>query len=218
MGFEVKDCALLLRTSGLPPALNLRELRERIGSAGDNVLAHHFFETSLRPTVDDPFYRNDFAVWASLRLRDAVLAERLGIIDPYACSSMEELRAIVLEILDDRLGEAPTLASCLPGQEFIFLEAVTVVFDTGERIRQPSELAAAIGRMTSGSIYYHFLDARRRPPRRKDDFTAWLLDRGEPIDAYTRRLSSIDFSFRTLPQIREALVQALRQAQEEGTR
>ena len=28
--FVVKDCALLTRMSGLPPAINLRELRERI--------------------------------------------------------------------------------------------------------------------------------------------------------------------------------------------
>src|SRR4030042_776893 len=90
--FEVKDCALLIRMSGLPPAMNLRELRDRIASCGENVLYHHFCETTLRPTFDDPDYRNDFAVWAKFYLGDRVLAERLGILDPYSYERMEEVR------------------------------------------------------------------------------------------------------------------------------
>ncbi len=66
--FEVKDCALLTRMSGLPPAFNLRELRERIAACGDNVLFHHYCETTLRATFDNPDYRNDFAVWSKLYL------------------------------------------------------------------------------------------------------------------------------------------------------
>src|SRR5512145_2966256 len=103
--FEVKDCALLLRMSGLPPAVNLRELWDRIAACGADVLYHHFCETTLRPTFDDPDYRNDFAVWSKLYLGDRVLAERLGVLDPYAESGMEELRAATLDIIDDRLGE-----------------------------------------------------------------------------------------------------------------
>ena len=64
--------------------LDLRELRERIAVCGENVLFHHFCETTLRGTFDNPDYRNDFAVWSKLYLGDRVLAERLGILDPYA--------------------------------------------------------------------------------------------------------------------------------------
>src|SRR3972149_3146162 len=90
--FEVKDFALLIRISGLPPGMNLREPRDRIASCGENVLSHHFCETPLRPTFDDPDYRNDFAVWAKFYLGDRVLAERLGILDPYSYERMEEVR------------------------------------------------------------------------------------------------------------------------------
>ena len=55
--FEVMDCALLVRMSGLPLAMNLRELRDRIAICGENVLYHHFCETTLRPMFDDPDYR-----------------------------------------------------------------------------------------------------------------------------------------------------------------
>ncbi|NJD61695.1 MAG: hypothetical protein FIA93_03145 [Deltaproteobacteria bacterium] len=210
--FEVKDCALLIRMSGLPPAVNLRELRERVAACGENVLYHHFCETTLRPTFDDPDYRNDLAVWSKLYLGDRVLAERLGILDPYASDSMEELRAAVLDIIDDRLAELTMVPWVRPGDEFLFKEATTVVFDTGERIHHPRDLAPAIGRMTNGSVYYHFLEALRRPPIGKDDFSAWLLEGGEEYASYLVSLGSIDIQFHSLAHLRKELVAALAQA------
>lgn len=207
--FEIKDCALLLRMSGLPPAINLRELRERVAAADESVLYHHFFETTLRHSHDDPFYRNDFAVWANMGLRDQALAERLGIVDPYAFESIEDLRVAALEIFDDRLGEVPSIPWALPGHEFLFMEALTVVFDTGERIGDPRTLAAAIRRMTSGSIYYHFLEARRREPRGKDDFSVWLDEEAAAFSGYLQALGSVDFYFKSLPLLRETLAKAL---------
>ena len=211
--FQVKDCALLVLMSNLAPAVNLRELRDRIAAAPESVLYHHFFETTLRPTFDDPLYRNDFAVWASLRLRDTILAERLGIIDPYAFESIETLRAATLEIVDDRLAEAMIVPWAGAGQEFFFMEARTVVFDTGERLLRPEDLAPAIRRMTSGSIYYHFLEARRRRPQGKDDFTAWLSE-DEKFAGYRRAFGSIDFYFHSLAQIREGLAAAIEKVEE----
>ena len=210
--FEVKDCALLIRMSGLPPAMNLRELRDRIASCGENVLYHHFCETTLRPTFDDPDYRNDFAVWSKLYLGDRVLAERLGILDPYSMGGTEELRAATLEIIDDRLGELTMVPWVRPGDEFLFKEAMTVVFDTGERIHAPKELAPAIRRMTNGSVYYHFLEALRRPPVGKDDFSAWILEEGEKYSSYLVSLGSIDILFHSLDHLRKELVRVLMQA------
>ena len=209
--FEVKDCALLARMSGLPPAVNLRELRDRIAVCGENVLFHHFCETTLRSTFDNPDYRNDFAVWSKLYLGDRVLAERLGILDPYEYPSLGELRAATLEVIDERLGESTTIPWARPGDEIYFMEATTVVFDTGIRISHPGEFAAAIGAMTGGSVYYHFLEARRRSPIGKDDFTAWFLknDDGERSRPYIEALGRIDFYFHTLSHLRRELAKVL---------
>jgi len=209
--FEVKDCALLTRMSGLSPAINLRELRDRIAVCGENVLFHHFCETTLRGTFDNPDYRNDFAVWSKLYLGDRVLAERLGILDPYEFSSLGELRAATLEVIDERLGESTTILWARSGDELYFMEATTVVFDTGIRISHPGEFAAAIGAMTGGSVYFHFLEARRRPPIGKDDFTAWLLENngGEKNRTYIEALARIDFYFHTLVHLRRELTKVL---------
>lgn len=209
--FAVKDCALLTRMSGLPPAINLRELRERIALCSENVLFHHFCETTLRGTFDNPDYRNDFAVWSKLYLGDRVLAERLGILDPYEFVSLGALRAATLEVIDERLEESTMIPWARPGDELYFMEATTVVFDTGVRISHPREFAAAIGAMTGGSVYYHFLEARRRPLFGKDDFTTWLLENenGGNNRPYIDALARIDFYFHTLVHLRRELSKVL---------
>ncbi len=203
--FVVMDCVLLTRMSGLPEAASLRELRERLAVCGENVLYHHFYETLLRPSFDYPDYHNDFAVWAKLQLADQVLAERFGVLDPYAFASMEELRGVMLDIVDDRLNSLPYAPSVAKGAEFYFFEATTVVFDTDVRICAPEELASAIVRMTTGSIFFHFIEARRREPLAVDDFSAWLVQFGVKGSAFIEALRTIDFSFLTLAELRDEI-------------
>ena len=207
--FEIKDCALLTRMSGLPPAFNLRELRDRILSCSCDVLYHHFCETLLVPSFDYPDYRNDFAIWAKWRLGDETLAERLGMIDPYIFTSMEELRAATLEIIEDRLSEVSMIPWARPGHEFYLMQAITVSFDTGERVEHPDELAAAVDRMTGGSIYAHVLEAKRRKPIGLDDFSAWLSGLEGSWEHYLKAIRAIDFTFHSLSEIRRELVEAL---------
>jgi hypothetical protein len=191
--------------SGLPEAASLRELRERIAVCSENVLYHHFYETLLRPSFDYPDYHNDFAVWAKLHLVDHFLAERFGILDPYAFTSMEELRGVMLDIIDERLNSLLYSPTVSKGAEFYFFEASTVVFDTADRICTPEELAPAIQRMTTGSVFFHFIEARRREPLAMDDFSAWLAQFGEKGSVYRDALKTIDFSFLTLSELRDEI-------------
>lgn len=211
--FEIKDCILLVRMSNMLPAVNLRELRDRLAVCDENVIYHHFCETPLRAIFDAPDYRNDFAVWVYQYLGDRALAEKLGIIDPYECSSLEELRTVVLDILDERLSELTMVPWARPGDELYFKQATTVVFDTGERIADPRELVPAIRVMTNGSIYYHFLEARRRPAVGMDDFSAWLSQAGREYDRYARALGTIDYYFHSMAHLRVDILRALAEAE-----
>ncbi len=210
--FEIRDCAIVIRMSGLPAAVNLRELRDRIASCHTDVLYHHFCETPLAPSFDLPDFRNDFAIWAKQRLGDDLLAERLGMIDPYSFPAIEDLRAVTLEIIDDRLSEVTMIPWARPGQEFHFMQAITVVFDTGDKVNHPDEVASAISHMTNSSIYYHVLEAQRRNAPGGDDFSAWLQGCDGDWDHYIQAIRAIDITFFTLPELRKELSEILASA------
>jgi len=208
MSFTVRDCALITRMAGVDTAINLRELRERLLGAPVECLFHHFCETVIRPTFDDPEFRNDFAVWAARDLQDRALAERLGIINPYDYTDLEELRQLAIEIIDDRLSEVPYIPWVKMGNDFRFMRAVTVVFDTGLTLDSPEDFVSALSEISLGSIYYHYVEARRRTDNHTDDFTAWLTEFGKTSEGLIEALAGIDFYFISLKDLRTQLVRA----------
>jgi len=206
--FEVKDCALITLAVGRS-AHNLRELRDHAADVPVESLRHHFYEALLRPSFDDPEFGNDFAVWAHEALRDEALAERLSALDPVDHPGGEALRTALVDLLEDRLAELPAAPAAPPGREFHFLRSRIVVFVSGRRARTPAELAALVPRLPAGSVFYHFVEARLRPPRGEDDFSAWLASWGEPGSEACRRLAAIDPMFGSLGDLRERVAEAL---------
>ena len=209
-GFAVKDCAIIPRMGGVEAALTLRELRERMGTCTIECLYYHFCETLITPTFDYPEFRNDFAIWAAYTLRDRVLAERLAIINPYAFDDLEHLRYRVIEIIDERLSELHYIPSVHAGEEFIFMRAVTVVFDTGMKMHKPGDIVRCLPDMSLSSIYYHFIEARRRTPDRIDDFSFWMQFLDPKPDDLIETLQGVDFYFLSLAELKKVLTDTLR--------
>jgi len=203
--FRILDCALIAIALG-KTAQNLRELRDRILELPPSSLWHHLFETLLRPGFDDPEYRSDFALWARRHLHDAVLAERLAALDPTQTDDVEQLRQQLVDIVEDHIAETNERLGVPPGHELHFLRSQIVVLDTGRRATTPGELGAHIPELPLGSIYLHFVDARRRHvPDRVDDFTKWLESFGEETAALRAQLARVDFYQWSLSEMRDRI-------------
>lgn len=202
--FRIMDCALITLATGRA-AQNLRELRDRMADAPTSSIYHHFYESVLRPTFDDPEYRNDFALWARRFLRDIVLSERLAAIDPTGFPDVEDLRRALLEVIEERLSEITYIPWVPAGEEFHFLRSQVVVLDTGLRAETLADLGARIPTLPTGAVFFHFIEARRRPPIGLDDFSAWLLDQGPECDRVIQRLAGIDYYMWSLPRIRDRI-------------
>lgn len=202
--FAVKDCALIAIGTG-ERAQNLRELRDRILTVHPACIYYHFWGGLLRPRFDDPEYQNDFAGWAWHGLRDARLAERLALIDPGLCSNLEELRRELVEVIEERLDESEFIPWAKTTRQFYFIHSQIVVFDTNIRIKEPALLMDAVSRFSVGSIFYHFIDARRRTASRRDDFSEWLQGFGEQCTKVVQRLLYIDPYFSSLTELRREL-------------
>lgn len=202
--FAVMDCALAAIATGRE-AQNLRELRDQLQTIHPGSIYYHFWGGLLRPRFDDPEYHNDFAIWAINGLRDARLAEKLAVIDPCGYSDLEEIRQDLIDVIEERLDESEMVPWAKADDKFYFVRSQIVVFDTQKRIEAPRELADTLPKMSLSSIFYHFIDARRREPFGVDDFRAWLQPKSKDYEPLIRRLRLIDPFFGNLAELRQQL-------------
>lgn len=200
----VKDCVLITIATGIR-AQNLRELRDRLETVPPSSIYYHFWGRLLAPSFEQPEFNNDFAAWARHGLHDYVLSERLAVIDPIDFPDLESLRQELIEIIEERLYESAMVPWAKTDQQFYFKRSKIVVFDTKQRIAEPKMLPQVLPALSLGSIFYHFIDARRRPPEGVDDFSAWLDAFGEAYAGLRNEIGSIDLYFSTMSEIRSRL-------------
>jgi hypothetical protein len=167
---------------------------------------YHFWGGLLQPRFEEREYNNDFAAWAWYGLHDATLAERLAVIDPTEFTELEDLRKELLEIIEERLDEDDYLSWVYASSRFEFIRSQIVIFDTGKRAQSPEMLAELLPGLATGSIFYHFIDARRRLDNHGDDFSFWLSTYGGRYDDLVKQLTEIDIYFGPVSQIKEHLM------------
>jgi hypothetical protein len=205
--FVIRDCALIAIATG-QSASSLAGLRDKLEIVPESSIYYHFWGGLLRTRFDDPEYQNDFAVWVRHALHDKTLAERLALVNPTDYPDMEVLRRELMDIIEERLDETDSLGYVKALHSFFFIRSQIVIFDTRRIVRTPEELGAHIPHMSLGSIFYHFIDARRRTPQGRDDFSHWLCCFGNACLSLAERISHIDPYFITLLELRDELINA----------
>lgn len=198
--FSVNDCALITLSTGVN-AMNLRELREGLLTVEDTSIYHHIWGRLMQPQFTEPEYNNDFASWAHRALHDKALAERLSAIDPTGLESIDLLREEIVDIVEMRLDESELVPWTRADNKFCFIRSQIVVFDTGIRVRQPEDFVELLPNLTTGSIFYHFIDARRRTEEKMDDFYSWLLGYKDQYIDLLEDLKTVDPYFSSLREL-----------------
>ena len=203
--FEFKQCVTILKSTG-KKAKNLKELCVLIGSVSDESIFHHTYQYFLKEHVLE--YTNDFAHWVGESLEERSLAEQLSNIDPYSLGSLADLRQELQYVITAYLDRSPEPREARQREEFFFNETVTFVFPVGIWVRNLAEFLMAIKLIESGSIYYHFYEARVRVEDRMDDFSKWI---GEALgkEDLAMRIRSIDPFMHNVEEIRHHIADAV---------
>jgi hypothetical protein len=207
--FAVFDCSLSRMPIGRSCS-NLRELLEAIRAVPDMVIEHHMTRCALEDHFDLYEFPNDLARWCWDMLGDHVLAEKLGLVDPYAQASIDSLRAELVNLIEERVWELDRMPTCQPGLELHLVGSRLVAYDTGERLPTPAALFETLPRLSLRSFFYHVHNARRRSGGRTDDFSNWLECYGAD-PSLVARLRGIDVYFLNLYQLRDQMVEAFRE-------
>lgn len=203
--FEFRQCVTLVKSTG-KTAAGLRQFMQKLVEVPDESIFHHTCQYFMRSMGLE--YTNDFAQWAGECLGERVLAEYLSNIDPYGYPSMDELRKGLTEVIDIYLARFPEPRDAMPGEEFHFNEAVTLIFPAGVRARNLAEFLTGIKYVDANSIYYHFYEARMRLGSTADDFSAWLEDSLGKTEL-AGRIRSIDPFMHSVEGIRDHLAEEM---------
>ncbi len=203
--FEFKECVSISKATG-QSARTLRELRDIIAVVSRESIFHHTYQYFLNGHMLE--YTNDFANWAGESLEERALAEQLSSIDPYDFTSVDDLRQTIVKVIDDYSARFPEPRAAIQGEEFHFIETVTFIFPMGIRVKNLAEFLTALRFVDSGSLYYHFYEARMRLGGGVDDFSRWiedLFDKQELVQS----IRAIDPFMHSVEGIREHLIEAV---------
>lgn len=203
--FSVFDCSLARRAIGRSCS-NLRELSSAVRDVPDAVLEHHMLRSPLEDHFELYEFPNDLARWCWESLGDHLIGEQLGLLDPYRQGSLGDLRAKLVELLEERLWNLDRIPWCRPGLELHLLASRVVAYDTGERVSTPTALAESLSHMSLRSLFFHVHEARRRTGGQSDDFSLWL-EGCQANPTLVTRLRAIDFYFLNLGQLRHEMIQ-----------
>ena len=214
--FHVKDCALIAIATGRK-AQNLRELRGHLRDIDLNSIYYHFWGGLLRPRFDDPEYHNDFAIWAAHSVHDKILAERLALIDPVAFDTLEGLRNELVDTIEEHLDETEFPIWSKRDDQFEFIRFQIVIFDTKYTVERPREFLQSLPQMSIGSIFFHFIEGRRRNQNALDDFQNWLVNFRVEYEDLRRMIGAICPYFASLRRLRQELTEVFRVYFEEAS-
>lgn len=204
--FHIKNCALSTIATGIY-ASSLPEFTAKLLEVPLNCIYYHFWGGSLRYTFKQSIFQNDFSKWAFATLHDPVLAEKWSIINPTDFVELEDLRRAVIDIAEDHLDEFDLLIWRRLEYKFHFLRSIMVVFNTEWKATTIQELKKILPYFSPGSIYYHFIDARRRTEGGLDDFSEWIKSfNSHQFASLLQEIASVDPYFLSLTEIQERII------------
>lgn len=151
-----------------------RELLEHLEEVPLDSIYYHTHSVFLRARILPGGYPNDFATWAAIQVRDRVLGEKLGIIDPQEVPDLEALRTELVSLIDDHLSHLGSVPRVIFGEPFYFMQSRILEIPTGRKVRTLAEFREALAEVDIAAVYVHVVEARGRKGRRRNDFAAWI--------------------------------------------
>ncbi len=182
-----------------------QQLLEAIEEIPLDSLSYHTQSFFLRHKYIAGPYPNDFATWAAIQVRDRVLGEKLGILDPYDFENLEALRTEIVNIIDEHLSQLQIIPRVVYGEPFHFMQSRIIEVPTGLEARTLTEFRKILATVDASVVYYHNFEAILRLGRRKGDFALWIEEQLD-LPELAQKISRLDFYMTSLESIRHRII------------
>jgi hypothetical protein len=194
-----------------------QQLLEAIEEIPLDSLSYHTHSFFLRHIYIAGPYPNDFATWAAIQVRDRVLGEKLGILNPYDFENLEALRTEIVNIIDEHLSQLQIIPRVIYGEPFHFMQSRIIEVPTGLEARSLTEFRKILATVDASAVYYHNFEAILRLGRRMGDFAFWIEEQlGLPELA--QKISRIDFYMISLESVRHQIISLCDEVLKKGAR
>jgi hypothetical protein len=194
-----------------------QQLLEAIEEIPLDSLSYHTHSFFLRHAYIAGPYPNDFATWAAIQVRDRVLGEKLGILDPYDFENLEALRAEIVNIVDEHLSQLQIIPRVIYGEPFYFMQSRIIEVPTGLEARTLTEFRKILATVDISAVYYHNFEAMLRLGRRMGDFALWIEEQLH-LPELAQKISRLDFYMTSLESIRHRIIKLCDEVLKKETR
>ncbi len=168
----------------------------------DSIYYHthsYFLRNEYGPTL----FPSDFATWAAVSVRDRVLSERLGFIDPFEFKDVESLRAQIVSTIDDHLKSLWNVPRLIHGEPFEFIRSHIIEVDLELSAGSLKEFRDQLSTVDRSALFNHICEAKIRKGRRSGDFITWIgSDLGLSLPKLAEQIAAIQPLGLTLEGIR----------------
>jgi hypothetical protein len=182
-----------------------RQLLEIIEEIPLDSVYYHTHSFFLRHQYIGGPYPNDFATWAAVQVRDHVLGEKLGILDPFDYENLEDLRTEIIMILEEHLSGLQIIPRPIYGEPFHFMQSRMIACPIGLEARNLAEFHEILSKVDSSVVYFHTFEAMLRLGRRKGDFPIWIESQLGEIELASA-ISRLDLYMSNLEFIRQQII------------
>jgi hypothetical protein len=201
--FHFKTVFSLVKLTGRQAA-TLEELCHICESCEEASIFYHTFRAFGSHHYMRGHY-NDIAQWVQSELGLEALSEELNNIDVRSFASLREIGLQIAGIIRGHLERQPGLASRTATRPFYLASVVSVDMPVPYIASNLLDFRDMIGKVSSHSIYFHFVESKLRVGPYSNDFSLWI-DEQLGLPELAARINGIDVAVNTLEDVREAII------------
>ena len=192
-------------------ANTLAELLQALRECPDGSIFQHTFRTLQEHHFIRQGFSNDFAHWSLSACHEPILAEQLASVDVREFTSIDGLRARMVEIVEDFLEAYPRSASRQAHEPFYFCAADMVVLPTPYVPDSLPGFIEGLRQVSIHSIHHHFIEARLRLKLMSNDFSQWVEEE-MGLKETAQAIERIDIYTNTMEGVRQQIARIVQQA------
>ncbi len=184
-------------------AADIQQLMNAIEEVPADSIYYHTHSYFLRYEAGPTLFPSDFATWAAVSVRDRILSERLGLIDPFEFRDLEALRAEIVATIDAHLTSLWNVPRVIHGEPFEFVSSHILEVDLELSANSLSEFRELLSCVDRSALFNHICEAKIRKGRKGGDFVIWIgSPEGLNLPDLATRLAAIQPIGLTLEGIR----------------